>query len=846
MVRTLKVFVERKTFLVRLEGEHGGNRCSITEHSRGYVFVLGFEKDAVGWMIEHLTKAIEMKSHLGFNRKFRGKCCVHLMEVGFNNHRRFIRILEFATNRKSSFLIIPKGEKGRGWENIKSALSSMLVVHPSNAVKKGRQYRGERFSHNHMGPLHWSFAKVVSGEGPRGGGLVPIGRWAQVMVCERNDDSVKWVKVGRAVARSLGKKGVVTIVPISSGKGWGTVTEIDWGTLKLFDLSKARVRIAMKDRSVLSALIEMTDGDWVFRVSVVVVGNEDGGGRRGERVRSTAGGRCRVREDSRMRKEGERGMAMFLSEGTRSKGGQIPSLPNMNSNKTDDGLVGTEEAGGVRAGGDEASAIEGYRAYKRKPSHCLRLVQNMQNEPVFHGKNQANSEEDPKEEASGADFQANRGSSASPLFSRRFPRFRKNCLGKGASSSRNEVALNKFSSNEDKEGFLGRVGSNLRGSTVMILPSTPEINGKGLNFMGNCGLLVAENLEVIPFTPIQSPSSSIPPSCGLTSSFPSPSVPNLPNSTFQSQFPMENRAIFEFFSKKDDKGSVGQSSVGIPNLVMEVIQPTYPYQMIESVNPFLPKPISPNKASNLVTVSQGVTVGSSSGGRADAPQVCETCWNWIGGLSDFNVIRRSSEKLGGSSLTPSMKDFDDFIRECELIDSPLRSAPFTWSNMQEYPVCKRLDRFLYSNEWEQLFPQSLQEVLPIWTSDHWPIVLETNPFKWGPTPFRFENTWLQHPSFKERLGSLDWSPISGESASRLESLFTEEEISKAIFQLNKDKAPRPDGFTIAVFQDCWDVIKEDLVRVFVEFHRSGIIESINASFMVLIPKKSMSKKISDY
>ena len=115
---------------------------------------------------------------------------------------------------------------------------------------------------------------------------------------------------------------------------------------------------------------------------------------------------------------------------------------------------------------------------------------------------------------------------------------------------------------------------------------------------------------------------------------------------------------------------------------------------------------------------------------------------------DFNVIRRSSEKLGGSRLTPSMKDFDDFIRDCELIDSPLRSAPFTWSNLQEHPVCKRLDRFLYSNEWEQLFPQSLQEVLLRWTSDHWPIVLETNPFKWGPTPFRFENMWLQHPSFK--------------------------------------------------------------------------------------------------
>ncbi|RVW35203.1 hypothetical protein CK203_101905 [Vitis vinifera] len=51
---------------------------------------------------------------------------------------------------------------------------------------------------------------------------------------------------------------------------------------------------------------------------------------------------------------------------------------------------------------------------------------------------------------------------------------------------------------------------------------------------------------------------------------------------------------------------------------------------------------------------------------------------------------------------------------------------------------------------------------------------------------------------------------SEESALRLDSPFTEEEISKAIFQLDRDKAPGPDGFTIAVFQECWDVIKEDL------------------------------------
>ena len=87
------------------------------------------------------------------------------------------------------------------------------------------------------------------------------------------------------------------------------------------------------------------------------------------------------------------------------------------------------------------------------------------------------------------------------------------------------------------------MGSNLRGSAVTVLPSMPEIRGKGLNFKGNCGLLVAENLEVISSSPIQSPLSSPSLSCGLTSSFLSPSVPNLPSSAFHTQFPMENRVI---------------------------------------------------------------------------------------------------------------------------------------------------------------------------------------------------------------------------------------------------------------------------------------------------------------
>ena len=111
----------------------------------------------------------------------------------------------------------------------------------------------------------------------------------------------------------------------------------------------------------------------------------------------------------------------------------------------------------------------------------------------------------------------------------------------------------------------------------------------------------------------------------------------------------------------------------------------------------------------------------------------------------------------------------------------------------------------------------------------------------------FEKLYASPTGESWSVEGLDWSPIFEESAFRLDSPFTVEEISKAIFKLDKDKALGPDGFTIAVFQDCWDMIKEDLVRVFAEFHSSGIInQSTNASFILLLPKKSMTKKILDF
>jgi hypothetical protein len=65
--------------------------------------------------------------------------------------------------------------------------------------------------------------------------------------------------------------------------------------------------------------------------------------------------------------------------------------------------------------------------------------------------------------------------------------------------------------------------------------------------------------------------------------------------------------------------------------------------------------------------------------------------------------------------------------------------------------------------------------------------------------------------------------------------------------LNRDKAPGPDGFTIAFFQYCWDAIKIDLMGVFQDFHtHSKFVKSINATFLALIPKKFGAMDLKDF
>ena len=81
----------------------------------------------------------------------------------------------------------------------------------------------------------------------------------------------------------------------------------------------------------------------------------------------------------------------------------------------------------------------------------------------------------------------------------------------------------------------------------------------------------------------------------------------------------------------------------------------------------------------------------------------------------------------------------------------------------------------------------------------------------------------------------------------LEREFFKEEVIQVLMEMEGDKAPGLDGFTMAFFQKCWSVVEVDVMAVFVHFHRYSMFErSLNASFLTLIPKKNNAIDVKDF
>jgi hypothetical protein len=79
------------------------------------------------------------------------------------------------------------------------------------------------------------------------------------------------------------------------------------------------------------------------------------------------------------------------------------------------------------------------------------------------------------------------------------------------------------------------------------------------------------------------------------------------------------------------------------------------------------------------------------------------------------------------------------------------------------------------------------------------------------------------------------------------SVFTEIEVKEAVFQMEHNKAPGPDGFLAEFFQVFWEIIKEDLMALFKDFHEERLpLYSLNFGVITLLPKIVEAKQIQQY
>jgi hypothetical protein len=108
----------------------------------------------------------------------------------------------------------------------------------------------------------------------------------------------------------------------------------------------------------------------------------------------------------------------------------------------------------------------------------------------------------------------------------------------------------------------------------------------------------------------------------------------------------------------------------------------------------------------------------------------------------------------------------------------------------------------------------------------------------------YDSLYTEQSSWRPRVDVISFFSIDADECLWLERGFEEREVVR---EMNGDKAPGPDGFSMAFFQQCWGVLKKDIMAFFSEFHNSRQFErSLNATFISLIPKKADVVEVKDF
>jgi hypothetical protein len=93
-----------------------------------------------------------------------------------------------------------------------------------------------------------------------------------------------------------------------------------------------------------------------------------------------------------------------------------------------------------------------------------------------------------------------------------------------------------------------------------------------------------------------------------------------------------------------------------------------------------------------------------------------------------------------------------------------------------------------------------------------------------------------------RWENLGYSPFE---LSDLDTMINDDEIRNAVMGMHSEKAPRPNGFIGLFYNDCFEVIREDLSKAINDFyqHKCNSLHLGNEANIVLLPKRQNPDRI---
>ncbi|XP_058767513.1 uncharacterized protein LOC131641227 [Vicia villosa] len=276
-------------------------------------------------------------------------------------------------------------------------------------------------------------------------------------------------------------------------------------------------------------------------------------------------------------------------------------------------------------------------------------------------------------------------------------------------------------------------------------------------------------------------------------------------------------------------------------------------------------------------------------------------------IGDFNDILFSNEKKGRIERPNwMMSGFRHAIQDAGLIDIPLEGYCFTWFKSLGTPraVEEKLDRAMMNSEWSNSFPGAKLECLTAASSDHFLVLLTCIPTVQHSSTrtFKFENAWLTEPGFTEfvrdnwnystvrkkvnaikslvnengdviestegmcQVASAYFNDLFQKKASSrdrvlqaIDTLISEEdndmltagfslnEFRDAIFSMQADKSPGPDGFNPGFYHHFWDTCGTNIFQAVCGWLETGSVpQSLNKTNITFIPKGDTQTTMKDW